>query len=98
MHSYRRIEMAIGVYFSPEKMSTAQYDDIMKRLDAAGAAAPKGRSYHSAFGPPDNLMVFDVWDSQADVDAFMPTLMPILNAVGVDPGTPDVMPIHNVVA
>ena len=42
-------------------------------------------------------MVYDVWDSQADFDAFGQTLMPILSELGVDPGQPDVMPIHNII-
>lgn len=78
-------------------MSVEQYDDIMKKLDAAGAGKPKGRSHHSTFGPKERLMVYDVWDSQADFDAFGATLMPILAAAGVDPVQPDVMPIHNIV-
>ena len=89
--------MAIGVFFHPDSMSKQKYSEIMKDLDAAGAANPKGRSYHSAFGPDDRLMVFDVWDSQADFDAFGAVLMPILAKNNVDPGQPDVMPIHNIV-
>ena len=89
--------MAIGVYFPPNSMNAQQYDEINKQLAAAGAASPKGRSYHSAFGPSDHLMVFDVWDSQADFDAFGPVLMPILAKNNVDPGQPDVMPIHNII-
>ena len=42
-------------------------------------------------------MVYDVWDSQEDFDAFGQTLMPILAELGVDPGQPDVMPVHNIV-
>jgi hypothetical protein len=89
--------MAIGAYFSPKSMNETQYNDIMKRLTAAGAASPKGRTYHSCFGTADKLMVFDVWNSQADFDAFGQTLMPILAQVGVDPGEPQIMPIVNVV-
>jgi hypothetical protein len=89
--------MAIGMYFHPESMTTAQYDDIMKRLDAAGQARPTGRLHHSCFGPADKLMVYDVWSSQEEFDTFGETLMPILQQVGVDPGQPDVMPIHNMV-
>ena len=51
-------------------MSAAKYDEVMKKLDAAGQSKPKGRSHHSTFGPEDRLMVYDVWDSQADFDAF----------------------------
>jgi hypothetical protein len=89
--------MPIAIYFNPQSMSAAQYDKIMQKLDAAGQSKPKGRSHHSAFGPDDHLMVYDVWDSQADFDAFGQVLMPILGEVGVDVGQPDVMATHNVV-
>ena len=89
--------MAIAIYFHPEAMSATQYDEVMTRLEAAGSAKPKGRSHHSTFGSEDHLMVYDIWDSQEDFDAFGQTLMPILADVGVDPGQPDVMPVHSIV-
>jgi hypothetical protein len=89
--------MAIAIYFHPAAMSAKQYDELMTRLEAVGAAKPKGRSHHSTFGPEDHLMVYDIWDSQEDFEAFGQTLMPLLAEVGVDPGQPDVMPVHNVV-
>ena len=89
--------MAIGVYFSPRSVNTQQYAAVMKQLEAEGAGSPKGRSYHSAFGPDDHLMVFEVWDSQADFDAFGKVLMPVLAKNNIDPGQPDIMPIHNVI-
>jgi hypothetical protein len=89
--------MAIGVFFHPEKMTKAQYDEAIVRLDKAGAGNPKGRSHHSSFGPDEALMVYDVWDSQADFDKFGETLMPILGEIGLDPGQPDIMPIYNVI-
>ena len=89
--------MAIAIYFHPESMSAAQYDEVIKRLDAAGQGKPKGRTHHSSFGSDDHVMVYDVWDSQEDFDAFGQTLMPILAEVGLDAGQPDVMPVHNVI-
>jgi hypothetical protein len=89
--------MAIAVYFHPESFTKAQYDDIIDRLDKAGAGQPPGRTHHSCFGPDGSLMVYDVWDSQEEFDAFGGTLMPILGEVGVDPGQPDIMPVVNVV-
>ena len=89
--------MAVAIYFHPESMSAAQYDDIMKRLDAAGVGRPAGRLHHSTFGPPDHLMVYDVWDSAESFQKFGETLMPILGELGVDPGQPDIMPLHNLV-
>lgn len=90
--------MALAFYFNPTTpMSAATYDTVMKKLDAAGAGSPKGRTHHSSFGPPEALMVYDVWESQEEFDAFGATLMPILAEVGVDPGQPSVMPLHNIV-
>ena len=89
--------MSLGFYFAPAAMSADTYDECIKRLAKAGAAHPKGRLYHASFGPPDKLMVFDVWDSQASFDQFGQTLIPILSDLGVDPGQPSVMPIHSVI-
>jgi hypothetical protein len=89
--------MAIGVYFALKGMSAEKYNDCVKRLKQAGAGHPTGRSYHSAFGPSNNLMVFDVWASQASFEKFGITLMPILAHLGVEPGKPEIMTIHNVI-
>jgi len=93
----RLVFMAIGVYYSPAALSAAQYDECIKLLKKAGAGNPAGRSYHTAFGPKDKLMVFDVWTSQAALDKFGKTLMPILQQLGIDPGQPAVMPVHKVI-
>jgi hypothetical protein len=89
--------MAIAMYFHPESMSADTYDEVMRRLDAAGAGSPAGRLHHSAFGPPEALMVYDVWESAEAFDAFAATLGPILEELGVRTGEPDVMPLHNIV-
>jgi hypothetical protein len=89
--------MAIGVYFAPGAMSAEKYNECIKALRKAGAGNPLGRSYHAAFGPKDKLMVFDVWTSQAAFDKFGKTLMPILQQVGLDPGPPNIMPMHKVI-
>ena len=86
--------MSVSVYFNPENLTQDLYDQTMAKLQAAGAGAPAGREYHAAFGAPDHLMVFDVWES---AEAFGPTLMPVLEALGINAGEPDVMPLHNVV-
>ena len=89
--------MAYGYYFAPKSMSSEQYDDVIRRLEAAGQGAPAGRSYHCAFKGEGGLHVFDVWDSQESFDAFGQTLMPILNEVGIDAGEPMVAQVHNIV-
>lgn len=89
--------MAIGIYFHPDSMTSSQYDEAIKRLDAAGVGQPKGRLHHSCFGPDGHLMVYDVWESAEAFEAFGATLMPILAEIGLDPGQPDIMPIHNMI-
>jgi hypothetical protein len=45
----------------------------------------------------DAVHVFDVWDSEDQFNAFGETLMPILQEEGIDPGEPDISPVHNVI-
>jgi hypothetical protein len=89
--------MAISVYINPASMTAAQYDEIARRLDAAGAGKPAGRLYHACFGSGDKLQVFDIWESQQALDKTLETLMPIVQEIGVDPGQPMVEPVHNLI-
>jgi quinol monooxygenase YgiN len=92
--------MAIGYYFSPESMSADQYDEVMQKLDHAGAAAPDGRVVHVVFkdNQSGGLHVFDVWESEEKFDAFGETLMPVLGELGIDPGQPEKVEVHNYLA
>lgn len=89
--------MAYVLRFAPQGMNAANYDEIIKRLDEAGAGAPTGRMYHVCFGDKDNLRVSDIWDSMENFEEFGKTLMPILESVGVDPGQPEVIEVYNII-
>ena len=89
--------MAIGVYFHPASMNKGQYDQAIHLLEQAGHGSPKGRLHHSCFGEGEHLMVFDIWDSQADFEKFGETLIPILASIPLDPGKPEIMPIVNII-
>lgn len=89
--------MALAMLFTPASMTSEQYDEVIRRLDAAGQGAPSGRLYHVAFPRGGGLHVFDVWDSQASFDRFGETLMPILADAGVDPGQPQVSEVHSII-
>ena len=89
--------MALGFYFTPSSFTPAQYDDTLDRLEAAGAGAPAGRLYHVALETDGQIQVFDVWDSQESFEAFGETLVPIMNALGADPGQPMVSKVHNII-
>jgi len=49
------------------------------------------------FGHGDHLMVFDVWDSIEEFDAFTATLMPILAIEHIDMPPPEPLEIHDLI-
>ena len=89
--------MALIVHFTPKGMNDKKYAEILRRLESAGAGAPPGRLHHACYGDPGALRVVDVFDTQANFEAFGKTLVPILQAMGVDVGQPDITPIHNII-
>jgi hypothetical protein len=89
--------MAVALLFTPASMDRRRYDEVIRRLEQAGAGAPSGRLYHACHGTGDQLRVFDVWDSRESFDQFGRTLMPILQQVGIDPGQPEVAEVHNII-
>jgi hypothetical protein len=78
-------------------MTAAQYDECIAALKKAGAQHPPGRHYHACFGTGDKMQVFDIWQSKEAFDKFGEVLLPILQQIGVDPGTPMVSEIHGVI-
>jgi hypothetical protein len=89
--------MALGFYFTPSAFTPEAYDDVIKRLEAAGAGAPAGRLHHTAMVSDGQIQVFDVWESQEAFEAFGATLLPIMAELGADPGQPMVTPVHNII-
>ena len=89
--------MALGFYFTPSGFTPAVYDEALNRLEAAGAGSPPGRQYHVALESDGLIQVFDVWDSQESFEAFGATLLPIMSALGTDPGEPMVAPVRNII-
>ncbi len=89
--------MSFVLTFTPAGMTVARYDECINKLNAAGAGAPKGRSYHVCYGDPNGVYVTDVWDSMEDFQAFGETLVPILQSLGVDAGQPEIQEVHNII-
>jgi len=89
--------MSFVLRFTPKGFTASKYDEVIKQLNAAGAGAPKGRSYHVCFGDPNNLFVSDIWDNMEDFQAFGKTLLPIMQSLGLDPGEPVILPVHNTI-
>jgi hypothetical protein len=91
--------MSFVLTFDPagNGMSASKYDEVIKKLKAAGQGNPEGRLYHVAYGDSNDLHVTDVWDSLENFEAFGKTLMPILQEMEVDPGQPQPKYVHNII-
>lgn len=89
--------MSVVVRFAPASLTVQQYDESVRRLQEAGYFPPDGMEYHICFGTDGNLLVSEIWDSEEELKAFGERLMPILAEVGIDPGKPEVLPVHNTV-
>jgi hypothetical protein len=90
--------MSILVRFSPASLTAAKYDEVNRRIEEAGHASPDGREYHCCFGTDGNLKVSEIWDSEERFRAYGEHLMPILAEAGIEPGQPEVLPVHNTVS
>ena len=77
--------------------TTEQYDDAIERLREVGDFPPEGMEYHVCFLLDGNIRVSEIWDSREQLEAFGQRLMPILAEVGIDPGRPEILEIHNVI-
>ncbi len=89
--------MTLIIHFETKNMNTTTYAEVMRRLDAAGASAPRGRLHHAAYGSPDELHVVDIWDTAENFKAFGATLVPILSSLGVTFPEPVIAPVTNIV-
>jgi hypothetical protein len=89
--------MSVLMRFAPAgETTTEQYDESIRRLQAAGDFPPDGLEYHVCFLMDGNVRVSEIWDSQEQASAFGERLMPILAEIGIDPGQPEVFEIHNI--
>ncbi len=90
--------MSIITVFNLSTMDTDKYNKAISGLEAAGQGKPKGRLYHVAARQKDgSTIVTDIWESQALLDEFGKTLVPVLDKAGVTPVQPQVYPVLNVI-
>jgi hypothetical protein len=88
--------MAILAIFHGRGFTRAIYDKLRSEVNWEGNH-PKGALFH-AMGVDEkgDLRVADVWESQADLDAFLKNrLMPGLQKHKVPPPDAQVFPLHN---
>jgi len=89
--------MSVLIRFAPASLSAEQYDESIRRLEQTGDFPPEGLDYHVCFGSDGNLRVSEIWDSREQLEAFGEHLMPLLADVGIDPGEPELIEIHNII-
>lgn len=90
--------MSLVVRFAPTGLTKTKYDSTIENIKAAGEFPPNGLDYHICFGSDGDLKVSEIWDSQAQLDAFGERLMPILSAEGiVMTSPPEVFEVHNLI-
>ena len=78
-------------------MTAQQYDDALRRIEQVGDWPADGLEYHVCFGAEGNLTVSEIWDSQEQFEAFGERLMPVLAEVGIEPGEPEIVEVHNTI-
>jgi hypothetical protein len=84
--------------FTPtSNVTTEQYDDTIRRLEKVGDWPPAGLDYHVAFKSDGKFRVSEIWDSREQFEAFGQRLMPVLDEVGIEPGQPEMLEIHNII-
>ena len=91
--------MSVVVRFNPSSLTTAKYDDAIRRHEEAGIEMPPdGMKYHVCFGSEGNLRVSEIWDSREQLDAYGRKLMPILADAGIEfSSDPEIIEIHNII-
>jgi hypothetical protein len=89
--------MSFVIRFSPPSLTAAQYDDAVRRLNEEGVFPADGLDYEVCFGSGDKMKVSQIWDSKEQMDAFGARLGPILAELGIDPGEPQVLEVHNII-
>lgn len=89
--------MSVLIRFAPASLTAEQYDESIGRLEEGGDFPPDGLDYHVCFGTDGNLKVSEIWDSREQLETFGERLMPLLADIGIDPGEPELIEIHNTI-
>jgi hypothetical protein len=96
-HPIRRTLVSLLIRFTPPSLTAEQYDEVVRRLTEKGVFPADGLDYEICFGSEGNLKVSQVWDSKEQLEAFGESLKPVLADMGIDPGQPEVVPVHNII-
>jgi hypothetical protein len=89
--------MAVVLRAITPGFTAAKYDELVQKLEAAGAGSPAGRLFHVCFGDTDNLRVSDIWESPEAFEKFGETLRPLMQELGIGPPEIEFFEVHNII-
>jgi hypothetical protein len=93
-----RTSSVLARFKTAPDVTTQQYDETIRRLDALGIWPPEGLAYHVAFRSEGHFRVSEIWDSREEFDAFGERLMPVLKDVGIElVGEPEMLEAYSIV-
>lgn len=77
---------------------TAEQDDkIVERMYKEGVHPDPELELELCFGSGDQMKVSLLFDSKEHFESFGAKIGPILSEMGMDPGEPEVLEIHNII-
>jgi hypothetical protein len=91
------------VIVSPPGLTQEQYDETVRRIFPSGRLSSpedfpvEGMLVHIAGESANGFRVVEVWESEAALQRYSETLVPILQEQGVE-GQPEVYPTYNFVS
>jgi hypothetical protein len=89
--------VSVLIRFVPDSLTADQYDKVVSRLNEEGVFPAEGLDYEICYGSGEKMRVSQVWDTQEHLEAFGERLKPILAEVGIEPGQPEIVPVHNII-
>jgi hypothetical protein len=87
--------MAFVMRIAGPGFTAEKYEEVVRRLEAAGEGAPTGRLFHVCFGDRENLRVSDVWDTRENFDRFFAVVGRIMGELGVPRTDPEFIEVLN---
>ena len=87
--------MSVVVRYPLVGLTRQQYDEVSRRMEAAGAWPPDGLTLHVLFGTEGDLKVSEIWESEEQCRAFGEQMQPVLDEVGGQlAGDPEFFEVH----
>ena len=88
--------MSIAVVYRPPAMTVEQYRESW--ASGPPVAPPAGLMFHAGVGEGTAFFTVTIWESRAAYDAFAPVFRQAMKDRGFEFGTPEILPVHGVLA